>query len=144
MSCLLIQEVYKVLDGKAKGLKSEVAVLHLKEYTANIHSKIKYRLLIFKFFANLCHVMAILLWVGVDVRLHQAELMAHLIIEEMSLGNMLTLLKLQQGTYPLIEETIEAHVIGAGKLIQSLALPVRCIITAIMRDGRLIIPRGNI
>ena len=81
---------------------------------------------------------------GVDVSLNQAELMAHLIIEEMSLGNMLTLLKLQRGTYSLVEEAIEPHAVADGKLIQSLRLPEQCILTAIMRDGVLIIPRGNV
>jgi trk system potassium uptake protein TrkA len=34
---------------------------------------------------------------GVDVALNQADLMAHLIAEEMSMGDMLTLLKLRKG-----------------------------------------------
>jgi trk system potassium uptake protein TrkA len=38
---------------------------------------------------------------GVDVALNQAEVMAHLIAEEMSLGDMLTLLKLRKGQYAL-------------------------------------------
>ena len=37
---------------------------------------------------------------GVDVALNQADLMAHLIAEEMSLGDMMTLLKLRQGSSP--------------------------------------------
>jgi trk system potassium uptake protein TrkA len=36
---------------------------------------------------------------GVDVAVDQAELIAHLILEEMSLGDMMTLLKLRQGEY---------------------------------------------
>lgn len=81
---------------------------------------------------------------GVDVSLNQAELMAHLIIEEMSLGNMLTLLKLQRGTYSLVEEAIENQAIADGKLIQALSLPEKCVLTAIMRNDNLIIPRGNV
>jgi len=34
---------------------------------------------------------------GVDVALNQADLMAHVIAEEMSLGDMMTLLKLRKG-----------------------------------------------
>ncbi|MFH0966332.1 MAG: NAD-binding protein, partial [Methanobacteriota archaeon] len=38
---------------------------------------------------------------GVDVVLNQADLMAHLIAEEMTLGDMKTLLKLRRGEYSL-------------------------------------------
>jgi trk system potassium uptake protein TrkA len=43
---------------------------------------------------------------GVDVALNQADLMAHLIAEEMSLGDMMTLLKLRRGQYSLVEEKV--------------------------------------
>ena len=43
---------------------------------------------------------------GVDVALSQADLMAHLIVEEMSLGDMTTLLKLRKGQYALVEEKV--------------------------------------
>ena len=39
---------------------------------------------------------------GVDVALNQADLMAHLIAEEISLGDMITLLKLRRGQYSLV------------------------------------------
>ena len=40
---------------------------------------------------------------GVDVALNQADLMAKLIAEEMSIGDMVTLLKLRRGQYSLVE-----------------------------------------
>src|SRR5258707_9940435 len=40
---------------------------------------------------------------GVDVSLNQADVMAKLIEEEMSLGDMMTLLKLRRGNYSLVE-----------------------------------------
>ncbi|MBP8864659.1 MAG: TrkA family potassium uptake protein, partial [Anaerolineae bacterium] len=43
---------------------------------------------------------------GVDVALNQADLMGRLIAEEMSLGDMMTLLKLRKGQFSLIEERI--------------------------------------
>src|SRR5512133_810142 len=42
----------------------------------------------------------------VDVSLNQASVMAGLIEEEMSLGDMMTLLKLRRGNYSLVEEKI--------------------------------------
>ena len=41
---------------------------------------------------------------GVDVALNQADILARLIAEEMSLGDMMTLLKLRKGEYSLVEE----------------------------------------
>jgi trk system potassium uptake protein TrkA len=80
---------------------------------------------------------------GVDVALSQADLMAHLIAEEMSLGDMMTLLKLRKGQYALVEEKVHPDAVAAGKAIRSLSLPQECVITAIIRKGELIIPRGD-
>lgn len=80
---------------------------------------------------------------GVDVALSQADLMAHLIVEEMSLGDMTTLLKLRKGQYALVEEQVHPKAAAAGKAIRSLALPQECVITAVIRGGQLIIPRGE-
>lgn len=80
---------------------------------------------------------------GVDVALNQAELLARLIIEEMSLGDMTTLLKLRKGLYSLVEEKVDPASIANGKAIRDLPLPPRCVLAAIIRKGELIIPRGN-
>jgi trk system potassium uptake protein TrkA len=80
---------------------------------------------------------------GVDVALNQADLMAHLIAEEMSLGDMMTLLKLRTGQYSLIEEKVHPQSAAAGKAVRDLRLPVECVLTAIIRRGDLVIPRGD-
>ncbi|MER3514088.1 MAG: potassium transporter TrkA [Chloroflexota bacterium] len=80
---------------------------------------------------------------GVDVTLNQADLMAHLIAEEMSLGDMMTLLKLRKGQYSLVEEKVHPTAIAAGKAIRDLGLPDECVIAAIIRKGQLIIPHGD-
>ena len=46
---------------------------------------------------------------GVDVAINQADIMAKLIVEEMSLGDMVTLLKLRKGDVELVEEKIHAN-----------------------------------
>jgi trk system potassium uptake protein TrkA len=78
---------------------------------------------------------------GVDVALNQADLMAHLIAEEMSLGDMMTLLKLRKGQYSLVEERIDAAALAVGKSIGDLNLPIECALAAIIRKGRLLIPK---
>lgn len=80
---------------------------------------------------------------GVDVALNQADLMAHLIAEEMSLGDMMTLLKLRRGQYSLVENRVDPRAVAAGKPVRDLDLPHECVLTAIIRGGELIIPRGE-
>lgn len=79
---------------------------------------------------------------GVDVVLNQAELLAHLIAEEMSVGEMTTLLKLRKGEYSLVEEKVHPSSAAVGKAIRELALPTECTIAAVIRGGTLLVPRG--
>ena len=81
---------------------------------------------------------------GVDVAVNQADLMAHLIAEEMSLGDMMTLLKLRKGQYSLVEEKVDPESAVVGKAIADLSLPTECVLTAIIRKGQVIIPRGDV
>jgi trk system potassium uptake protein TrkA len=81
---------------------------------------------------------------GVDVVLNQADLMAHLIAEEMSLGDMMTLLKLRKGQYSLVEEQVHPTARAVGKAIRDLKLPTECVFAAVLRGGQLLIPRGDL
>ena len=79
---------------------------------------------------------------GVDVALNQAEILSSLIEEEMSLGDMMTLLKIRRGRYSLVEEKIPAGAPALGTSIKDLTLPDNCVIAAIIRKGEIVIPRG--
>jgi len=68
--------------------------------------------------------------------------MARLIEEEMSMGDMMTLLKLRRGDYSLVEEKIPAGAPAVGKAIMDMKLPDNCVIAAIIRQGKVIVPRG--
>lgn len=81
---------------------------------------------------------------GVDVALNQADLMAHLIAEEMSLGDMITLLKLRKGQFSLVEEKVHPTALAAGKPIGELALPSECALAAVIRKGELLIPHSRL
>jgi len=81
---------------------------------------------------------------GVDVALNQADLLAHLIAEEMSVGEMMTLLKLRKGEYSLVEEKVHTQSLASGKAINGLDLPTECVFAGIIRKGNLIIPRGDL
>lgn len=78
----------------------------------------------------------------VDVALNQSEILATLIEEEMSLGDMITLTKLRRGEYSLVEEKIPPGAEAVGKAIKDLELPQECAIAAIIREGKVIVPRG--
>ena len=80
---------------------------------------------------------------GVDVGLNQADILTKLIVEEMSLGDMMVLLKLRRGEYSLVEEKLPPH----SRLLQSplkdLPIPEACVIAAVIRQGKVFAPRGN-
>lgn len=78
----------------------------------------------------------------VDVAVNQAELMASLIEEEMSMGDMMTLLKLKRGNYSLVEEKIPEGARAIGVAIRDMGLPDQCVIASIIRHGEVIVPRG--
>lgn len=79
----------------------------------------------------------------VDETINQADVMAHLIQEEMSLGDMMTLLKLRRGRYSLVEEKVPKGAKAIGVQIKDLGLPEQCVIAAIIRKGQVTLPRGT-
>jgi trk system potassium uptake protein len=81
---------------------------------------------------------------GVDVALNQAELIGRMILEEMSLGDMMPLLKLRKGQYSIIEEKVHPQSSMIGKKIEEIALPKQCVLIAILRKSGLVIPHGNV
>jgi trk system potassium uptake protein len=79
----------------------------------------------------------------VDVAINQADMMAKLIAEEMSLGDMMTLLKLRKGEVALVEEKIAPGAQAAGKMVRDLILPANCTLAAIIRKDEVLPVRGE-
>lgn len=79
----------------------------------------------------------------VDVALNQPHVLAALIEEQMSAGELVTLLKLQQGKFSLVEEEIPAGCPAIGRPLRELGLPEDCVIAAILRAGKIVVPRGE-
>lgn len=79
----------------------------------------------------------------VDVALNQASVFANLIQEEMSMGDMMTLLKLRRGRYSLVEEKVPHGAKAIGVALKDLGLPDECVIAAIIRNGKVTLPRGE-
>jgi trk system potassium uptake protein TrkA len=80
---------------------------------------------------------------GVDAALNQADLMARLVAEEMTMGDMMTLLKLHGGQYSLVERIVDPSSAVAGKTLREIKLPVECVLVAILRGEELLLPRGD-
>ncbi len=79
---------------------------------------------------------------GVDVALDQADIISKLLEEEMSLGDMMTMLRLRHGRYSLVEEKIHPGARAIGLSIKDLGLPQNCIVSGIIRNGEVVLPRG--
>lgn len=79
----------------------------------------------------------------VDVALNQADVLAHLIQEEMSLGDMMTLFKVRHGRYSVVEEKVPANAKAIGVQLKDMDLAEHCVIAAIIRDGVMTLPRGD-
>ena len=80
---------------------------------------------------------------GVDVGLNQTDILAGLIAEEMSMGDMMTLLKLRRGLYSLVEEKLPPGSKVLNIPLKDLPLPDTCVIAAVIREGQVVTPRGN-
>jgi trk system potassium uptake protein len=79
----------------------------------------------------------------VDVALNSADVLAHLIQEEMSLGDMMTLFKIRRGKYAVVEEKVPAGAKAIGIELKDMGLAEYCVVAAIIRDGQMILPRGD-
>jgi trk system potassium uptake protein len=79
----------------------------------------------------------------VDVALNSADVFAHLIQEEMSLGDMMTLFKIRRGRYSVVEEKVPAGAKAIGVELKDMDLAEHCVIAAIIRDGVMTLPRGD-
>ena len=79
----------------------------------------------------------------VDVALNSADVLAHLIQEEMSLGDMMTLFKVRGGRYSVVEEKVPAGAKAIGIQLKDIDLSDHCVIAAIIRGGVMTLPRGD-
>ncbi len=80
---------------------------------------------------------------GVDVPISQVHLTAKVIEEEIGLGELVTLLKLNRGEAALVELRLPPTSPCLGKAIRDLQLPPDTVIVSVIRDGKLVIPRGE-
>lgn len=80
---------------------------------------------------------------GVDVAISQVHLTSKVIEEEIGLGELVTLLKLDRGAAALVEVRLPETSPCRGKTIRELNFPGDSVIVSVIRSGKLIIPRGD-
>ena len=80
----------------------------------------------------------------VDVAVNQADILASLIEQELSVGDMMTLLKLRKGSYSLVSETLAADARAVGRALRELEFPRNAVVCAILRRNDVVIPRGDV
>jgi trk system potassium uptake protein TrkA len=80
---------------------------------------------------------------GVDVALNHADLMAHLVVEEIDFKNMMTLLKINRGDYSIVQVTVDGSSEAVNKAVKDLTVPVRAVLISVFRGNEVIIPRGE-
>lgn len=76
---------------------------------------------------------------GVDVALDQADLIARVVAEELSLGEMVLLAKLRRGRYSLVEERVHPRASAVDRRLDDLALPADCAVVAVLRGDELLL-----
>ncbi|MBI1999874.1 MAG: TrkA family potassium uptake protein [candidate division NC10 bacterium] len=80
---------------------------------------------------------------GVDVAISQVHLTSKVIEEEIGLGELVTLLKLNRGEAALVELRLPDTSPCRGKAIREVNLPSDAVIVSVIRAGKLVIPRGD-
>lgn len=80
---------------------------------------------------------------GVDVPISQVHLTSKVIEEEIGLGELVTLLKLNRGEAALVEVRLPETSACQGKAIRDVNLPADSVIVSVIRNGKLLIPRGD-
>lgn len=80
---------------------------------------------------------------GVDVKFNQANILAHLVVNEIDLKNMVTLLKLNKGDYSIVQVTVAPSSTAVGKAVKDLSLSGEVLLIAIHRGDEILLPRGE-
>ncbi|MCQ4122273.1 potassium channel family protein [Rhodococcus tibetensis] len=80
---------------------------------------------------------------GVDVAVSTPRMLASLVEEAVSVGDLVRLMTLRQGQANLVEVTLPDNTPLAGKAVRKLRLPRDAALVTILRGGRVIVPQGD-
>lgn len=80
---------------------------------------------------------------GVDVAVSTPHLLTSLVEEAVSVGDLVRLLRLEQGKVALFEVTLAEGSPADGKTVRELTLPPDCSLVAVVRDRHVIAPKDE-
>ncbi len=80
---------------------------------------------------------------GVDVAVSTPRILASLVEEAVTVGDLVRLMTFRQGQANLVEMTLPPHTAFAGKPVRKLDLPRDAALVAILRGGRVIVPQSD-
>jgi trk system potassium uptake protein TrkA len=80
---------------------------------------------------------------GVDVSVSTPHLLTALVEEAVSVGSLVRLLQFAEGEARLVEVTLAEDSPARGRPLSELDLPRDATIVAVVRDGRVVVPRGD-
>lgn len=81
---------------------------------------------------------------GVDVPVSPPHLLTSLVEEAVTVDDLVTLLRLEQGKVAVIEFTLGEGSPAVGKVVSELQLPRDCALVAIVRSDHVLIPRDEV
>jgi len=80
---------------------------------------------------------------GVDVAVSTPRMLAAMVEEAVSVGDLVQLLTLRQGQANLVEMTLPEDTPLAGRAVREVILPRDCALVTILRGGRVIVPQPD-
>ena len=80
---------------------------------------------------------------GVDVRINQADMIGHMIADEMNYQSIMTLMRLSKGDYSIVRIHVDYHSPNANKTAAEIRLPAHALLIAIYEDDTMYIPHGK-
>ncbi|HEY2223458.1 TrkA family potassium uptake protein [Actinomycetospora sp.] len=80
---------------------------------------------------------------GVDVAVSTPRMLAAMVEEAVSVGDLVRLLTLRQGKANLVEVTLPPDTPLAGRPVREVPLPADAALVAILRGGRVIVPQSD-
>lgn len=80
---------------------------------------------------------------GVDISVSATNILAHMIEKDVTIDKLKTLAVFEQGHMTVVEIDLAKDSPVIGKNVAGLPLPEECVLIGIIRNGRVVFPRGN-
>ena len=80
---------------------------------------------------------------GIDVTVSQTNVILSIIEQEIPERGLVHLMTLKHAQMAIVEATVEETAMAVGKTLSDIQFPNNIVISAVLRDGQLIIPRGD-